>query len=426
MNQKRTSEYREAYVFAASPTGEPALAGVMKITASGGEFTYADSWYQASWAYALDPINLPLAPKTYRVANTKNVFGVFSDAAPDAWGERIMLLKHASAPKNEIERLLRLSGAGVGGIQFSLSRSAPKTPLPLPPIALLGTLAAAVSHIDQKQLITADELRLIEPGSSMGGARPKLSVTEADGTAWLAKFSRSDDVISYPQVEYASMCLLAALGIRVPKVQLKTLNHNHTCYLIQRFDKRPGAGTHFISASALFHVERLRIYDDSRQDPASYVALARIIRKVAQHPQAECEELFARMLANIIINNTDDHARNHGLMYKVDEQKWELSPAYDVLPIVSSQGQQSMGVGQMGRQSSIANALSVLPEMGIPRDKAMEIIDKHLAIFRNWKVHFVNAGVLPVDLQLIANVLDKNIELAITQRQEEVNLYESQ
>jgi serine/threonine-protein kinase HipA len=417
MSKKLTSEYREAYVFAASPTGESTLAGIIKITASGGELTYADSWYQSDWAYALDPVNLPLAPKTYRTSNKKSVFGVFSDAAPDAWGERIMLLKHSSAPKNEIERLLRLSGAGVGGIQFSLSRSTPKNAPLLPPISLLDSLSTAIANIDQKQLITPDELRLIEPGSSMGGARPKISVAETDGTAWLAKFSRADDVISYPHVEYASMSLLSELGIRVPKIQLKKLNDNHSCYLIQRFDKRRSTGIHFISANALFNVDRLRIHDDARQDPASYVALARIIRKVAKHPQAECEELFARMLANIIINNTDDHARNHGLIYKVAEQHWELSPAYDVLPIVSSQGQQSMGVGQMGRQSSIANAFSVLPEMGIHRDKAIDIIDKQLAIFSHWKVHFVNAGVLPVDLQIIANVLDRNIESATTQRQ---------
>jgi serine/threonine-protein kinase HipA len=326
-------------------------------------------------------------------------------------------LKHSSAPKNEIERLLRLSGAGVGGIQFSLSRSTPKNAPLLPPISLLDSLSTAIANIDQKQMITTDELRLIEPGSSMGGARPKISVAETDGTAWLAKFSRADDVISYPHVEYASMSLLSELGIRVPNIQLKKLNDNHSCYLIQRFDKRRSTGIHFISANALFNVDRLRIHDDARQDPASYVALARIIRKVAKHPQAECEELFARMLANIIINNTDDHARNHGLIYKVAEQHWELSPAYDVLPIVSSQGQQSMGVGQMGRQSSIANAFSVLPEMGIHRDKAIDIIDKQLAIFSHWKVHFVNAGVLPVDLQIIANVLDRNIESATTQRQ---------
>jgi serine/threonine-protein kinase HipA len=417
MNKQLTGEYREAYVFAASPLNEPVLAGIMKINASGGEFTYADSWCQTEWAYALDPVNLPLAPKTYKTSNKKNVFGVFSDAAPDAWGERIMLLMHSSAPKNEIERLLRLSGAGVGGIQFSLSRSTPKTAPSLPPISLLDRLSTAISTIDQKQLITSDELKLIEPGSSMGGARPKISVSEADGTAWLAKFSRGDDVVSYPQVEYASMSLLATLGIRVPKLQLKKLNSNHSCYLIQRFDKHSGAGIHFISANALFNVERLRAHHDARQDPASYVALARIVRKYATQPQAECEELFARMIANIIINNTDDHARNHGLLYKIDERKWELSPAYDVLPIVSNQGQQSMGVGQMGRQSSIANALSVLPEMGVTRDRAMDIIDKQLVIFQNWKIHFADAGVLPVDLHIIANVLDRNIASATTQRQ---------
>lgn len=417
MALRQKSEYREAYVFAPSPVGEPVLAGVVKLTALGSEFTYADSWYDAAWAYALDPVNLPLSPKTYRSGGRKPVFGVLSDAAPDSWGERIMLLKHNSAPRNEIERLLRLSGAGVGGVQFSLSRSTVKPPLSLPAMGLLDELSSAVANIEQKHNVSQDELRLLEPGSSMGGARPKLSLRQADGSAWLAKFSKADDVVSYPHLEYASMTLLAKAGLNVPPVQLRPLSNRQWCYLIQRFDKQPDTGLHFISANSLFNVDRLRGYQDAREDPASYVALARILRKFTAKPQQACDEWFARMLANIVLGNTDDHARNHALLFNVRDNHWSLSPVYDVVPIVNSQGLQSLSVGREGRQSRLSNAMSVIGEFGISLSKAMEIIDKQLQIFSGWRQHFADAGVPALDLQVIGNVLDDNLQRALKERE---------
>lgn len=401
----KKEEFKSAYVFAPDATGAPVIAGTMTLTATAGEFVYADSWLAHDWAYPLDPINMPLTPQRFSVSAKRQIAGVLSDAAPDAWGERIMLIRHNSVPKNQIEKLLRLSGAGVGGLHFSLSRSKPKIPDRLPPIELLDNLALAISDIEQKKLITPDQLKLIEHGSSMGGARPKISVFEkSTGRSWLVKFSRADDLFDYPVVEYASMTFLASMGVRVPQVQLFKLSNKQSCYLIERFD-RLDHGLHFISANSLFNIEKLRMYDRATDDPASYVALARILRKVASDPEIECAELFRRLIFNIVIGDTDDHARNHALQFDVKNRVWSLTPAYDVLPILSSAGEQGLSVGFEGRKSSIENALSCVREYMLAPNEGRAIADEIVNAFLGWKDHFERCGVSAGDLQLIQSVI---------------------
>lgn len=401
----KKDEFKSAYVFAPDVMGAPVLAGTITLHATAGEFIYADSWLALDWAYPLDPINLPLTPQRFTVSPKRQIFGVFGDAAPDAWGERIMLIRHNSVPKNQIEKLLRLSGAGVGGLHFSLSRSKPKLPDSLPPIELLDNLALAISDIEQKKLITPDQLKLIEHGSSMGGARPKVSVFEkSTGKSWLVKFTRADDLFDYPVVEYASMTFLSSLGVRVPQVKLFKLSNKQSCYLIERFD-RLDHGMHFISANSLYNIEKLRIYDKATDDPASYVALARILRKVANDPARECAELFKRLLINIVIGNTDDHGRNHAICFDVKDRVWSLTPAYDVLPILSSAGEQGLSVGLEGRKSSIENALSCVKEFMLSPGEGRSLADEILRAFSGWKDHFKKCGVTEGDMQLIQSVI---------------------
>jgi serine/threonine-protein kinase HipA len=118
--------YQEAYVFALISKDSRILAGTIETSRLRGTFQYSNEWLNHPLAYPLDPVNLPLSPQQYSVNNIKNTFGVFSDAGPDSWGERILLQHHQTMPKNEVERLLRLSGLGVGCLQFSLSRTRPK------------------------------------------------------------------------------------------------------------------------------------------------------------------------------------------------------------------------------------------------------------------------------------------------------------
>lgn len=396
--------YNRAYVFALTSDAQCVLAGEMQTSSLKGEFQYSREWLDSSSSYPLDPVNLPLTPKRYYVHNLRNTFGVFSDAGPDSWGERIFLQHHHRLPGNEVERLLRLSGMGVGCLQFSLSRTRPKTPQDLPTMELLSRLSNITEHLILKQTLTDNELRLLDPGSSMGGARPKVTIR--DGTdEWLVKLSRPDDIIDNPRVEYASMQMMATLGIHTPETKLVALEEGKSAYLIKRFDRRPNHPIHFISAHSLFNTDRVRQISDAHHDPSSYIALARHLRAHSAEPILDCQELYRRMVANVLIGNTDDHARNHAMLYDIKAGQWRLAPAYDMLPILNPQGQQALGIGIHGRASTIDNLLSAHAAFGISNDTAWLTIHSICERMTTWEDIFLKYGVNKADIAILRQVI---------------------
>jgi len=396
--------YSSAYVFTLSPHGERRLVGEIRTSNLMGEFQYDSEWLDSPWAYPLDPVNLPLSPMRYRVHNLKNMFGVFSDAGPDSWGERVLLQHHRSLPGNETERLLRLSGMGVGCLQFSLSRTRPKETPALPTIDRLLRLSNATENLLLKHQLTNDELLLLDPGSSMGGARPKVTVCDKKDV-WLVKFSRPDDLIDIPKVEYACMQLLSRLGINVPETKLMTLGQGRSAYMIKRFDRITGHPIHFISAHSLFNTDRVRLIRDAHHDPRSYIALAKHLRAHSARSIDDCQELYSRMVANVLLRNTDDHARNHAMIFDVSTSEWRLAPAFDVLPNLGSQGEQALGVGCYGRESTIDNLLTASSAFGLSNEQALQRVHTMKAIILEWEHYFSKSGVTAADLKLLSKIM---------------------
>jgi len=399
--------YSKAYVFSLSPQGNRELVGKLSTSSLMGEFHYDPTWLDKPWAYPLDPVNLPLSPKRYHVNNLKNMFGVFSDAGPDSWGERVLLQHHRSLPRNETERLLRLSGMGVGCLQFSLSRTRPKEMPALATIDRLSHLSSATENLLLKHQLTNDELLLLDPGSSMGGARPKVTVCDQENE-WLVKFSRPDDLIDIPKVEYACMQLLSKLGINVPETKLMALGQGKSAYMIKRFDRIIGHPIHFISAHSLFNTDRVRLIQDAHHDPRSYIALARHLRAHSAHASDDCSELYSRMVANVLLKNTDDHARNHAMILDIVTGKWRLAPAFDVLPSFSSPGEQALGIGRYGRESTIDNLLTASSAFGLSNEQALQRIHTMQAMIMEWEDYFSKCGVSASDLKLLGKIMVKN------------------
>lgn len=390
----------KAYVFAADAAGKDVLAGTLESDGKNGSFTYADTWLSETWTYPLDPVNLPLSPKRYAITNKKGVHGVFSDAGPDDWGTRIMLYGNKSAPANELERLLRTSGGGVGCLRFSGSRSRPKAVAPLPSLSRIAELVHIIDRAQGRELVTPEELALIDPGSSMGGARPKVSCVDEDGKRWLVKLARKGDIVDTPRLEYASMTFCRdKLGINTPECGIMKLGDDQVAFVIRRFDDH----AHFISAHGLFNQDRVRPIQDSKLNPYSYVNLSSILRKHATEFEKDCHELFRRMVVNIAIGNTDDHSRNHAMLYDISCGRWSLSPAYDMLPSINgTRGQQALGVGQFGSLSTRENALSYAHLFSIKEYEAECIVDEiYEAIALEWHGHLIDAGVSEADCYII-------------------------
>lgn len=411
---KSVSPVSHAYVFGMSPEGDPVLAGEITLERTLGRFRYDERWLSYKHNYPLDPVNLPLQPGGASCRHNDRVFPVFSDAAPDAWGTRIMLLHHNSQPQNELERLLRTSGRGVGSLQFSLSRSRPKWVEASQDIALLERLHQVAESIEGSQRPDPEALRLIQPGSSMGGARPKVTVHDGQ-TEYLAKFSRPDDLVDVPRVEFATMRMLADTALEVPAVRLEAVGKGHSAYLIERFDTQGQRTTrHYVSAHALFNTERIRQVQDGHRDPAGYVALGHHLRSHSEDFVQAGQQLFLRALTNVALGNTDDHARNFGMAYDLKSRQWRLAPVFDVLPVVSSTAsEQAMTLGVHGRQSSWENLASCANTFGLSDEHALTLARAHLGVLALWREHFREAGVTDRDMALLEQVVGPRLQAAI-------------
>lgn len=401
--------YTSAYVFAPTIDAQSMLAGTLTIKPTHGEFTYANQWLDHSHTYPLDPCNLPLIDRRFEVNNRHKVFPVFSDAGPDAWGTKILLMNQRSHPANELERLLRLSGNGVGGLAFSLSRASVKPAAPLHDERYLNQLSKAAFDAVSDHPLSDEQLQLLAPGSSMGGARPKITIANREGD-WLVKFSKPDDWINIPTVEYATMTLLKTLGLNVPDCRLYALAHG-SAFMIKRFDRTHAGPLHFISAHSLFNTDRMKEYACGSQDPCSYMALATIIRQYSAKPQLDVLEVYRRMLVNVLIGNTDDHARNHAVLYDVYTNAWRLSPVYDVLPcLTASQNQQALSIGTLGRVSTLENALSAHATFGLSHQAACNELKMIHNGLTHWQTHFRSCGVSANDLRILSGLIDRRLE----------------
>ncbi len=395
-----TSE--QAYVFIDGLGDKPVICGVIAYDAQRryGEFRYGKSYLARADAFPLDPLNLPLTEQLYSTSTNKGIFGVLSDAGPDSWGRKVILSLHKTKPANALEFLLAGSGMGVGALVFSLSRSASKHKLNKNTLGDLPLLLQGKDAILKDENIPKEAKKAFEYGSSMGGARPKTLVTENERT-YLAKFNRPDDLFNHVKAEHAAMRMLAELPC-----QVATTKTEHTLYgdvlLVERFDCYAQQPTHhFISTDSLINaksVNQVLLTTDY-----SYGFIAEFLLKHSAEAE-DAHDLYRRMVFNVFIGNTDDHTRNHALLYSFKEQHWRLSPAYDVLPVNNSL-QHSMGLGNNGRLGNIDNLLSQSRRFGLKQFKAQKIINEVKDLTAQWPAYFKRYGVGEGDLERLQAVI---------------------
>ncbi len=250
--------------------------------------------------------------------------GCLRDAAPDAWGRRVINLRLAGDPERELSEvtyLLSSSSDRIGALDFQTSRD---TFLPRGEPATLEQLVDAAELIERGDPLPPELVAAAGHGTSIGGARPKALLSD-NGRHLVAKFSSSTDDRPVVKAEAVGMLLARRVGVDVPAVRVVSVSGKDVL-LVERFD-RTAEGTRRMVVSALT-VLGLR-EEESRY--ASYADLARAIR----HPgwantKDELQELYRRLVLNVVIGNTDDHLRNHAAHW--DGHQLRLTPAYDLAP----------------------------------------------------------------------------------------------
>lgn len=344
--------------------------------------------YDRSWSsdVMLDP-ELPLVAGRQFPYRGKNIWGMFADSCPDRWGRSLIrrreMLDAAREGRRaraltETDYLTRvLDEARSGGLRFALEESGEFVSVDssVPPFASLRELEDAASNYEEMGDDEAKLRILLAPGSSLGGARPKASIRNVDGSLWIAKFPSRDDENDTGAWEMTARDLASLCGLDVPEARLVSFSRRGSTYMAKRFDRVGEKRIHF--ASAMTMLGRI----DGEE--ASYLDIASFIRSHGAEPARDLAELWRRVVFSMAISNTDDHLRNHGFL--LTPNGWRLSPMYDVNP-VSYGSDLSTCVDENDTAIDVELAVSTAEYYGIKITDARRMASEILEIVgKNWE-----------------------------------------
>ncbi|GAB2483689.1 HipA domain-containing protein [Comamonas humi] len=364
----------------------------------GVSLRYAPQWLAHGFALSED---LPLLDQEFLPAEKDTAAGAVDDARPDRWGERVIRVLDKPPRLSLMEYLFYAGDERFGALGVSLSPDAylPRKLGPLPGFADAQAIQALVRQVLDGSPVPREQRRLIAPGVTMGGARPKALVA-IDDAQWVLKFSEPGEAVDMPLVEHATMTLARQAGIAVAETLAVPLRQGHAV-AVKRFDRDGGRRRHALSA---------RVALQAAGEPMGYPELAQLLRRrgvvQGQRNLAQMHELFRRMVFNILLDNTDDHEKNHVLL-ATDSGSYELSPAFDVLPSGQALGYQQMRVGAQQSDATLDNALSESAQFGLARKAAEKLVREVTQVAGGWKTHFAEAGVRPADIDSLAEQIDR-------------------
>ena len=255
-------------------------------------------------------------------------FGLFQDAAPDSWGRKIIRRREKRGSLRESDYLLGgFDLTRVGALRFKIEGSDvfvnSDGDNPAPPWTTLRMLEGSSRRFEEDDADESALAVLLRPGTSLGGARPKASVTAPDGSLWIAKFPSKEDDFDTGAWEYLVHILAEESGICVPEAQAQKFSRAGTTFLCRRFDRDGSRRVPFASAMTMLGCE-----DRQEDGNGTYIDIAGFLMQHGAKPDADLPELWRRMAFSLLVSNTDDHLRNHGFI--AENGRWRLSPAYDL------------------------------------------------------------------------------------------------
>lgn len=404
----KTSD-KEAYVWIWLPEAtEPVVAGKLEVDSQGKvQFNYGKSYLERiSYnppAISIYEPELPLKKGVLPLLDGLTMPGCIRDSAPDAWGRRVIINKKLGRKGKDTDTdvlgeliyLLETGSDRIGALDFQRSPSeyVPRSANNVP----LEELLQSAARVEQGVPLTPELDQALFHGSSIGGARPKALI-EDQGTKYVAKFSSGTDIYSVVKAEYIAMRLATLAGINAAPVKLVEAAQKDIL-LIERFDREKTAKgwtrKAMVSALTLFGL------DDMMARYASYETFAEIIRHRFDDPKETLEELFSRLVFNILSGNTDDHARNHAAFWNGNMLR--LTPAYDICPQgrAGNEATQAMLISGENRLSNLKSCLDAAPHFLISESEAKAIFEKQReAIEANWDKICDEANLSAVDRKL--------------------------
>lgn len=380
-------------------------------------FTFCDEWLRKHGDIFLSD-DLSNYPGPQYTGVDKNIFGCFSDALPDRWGRTLLLRREqiAAAENNRPVRHLSsfdfLMGiddfSRMGGLRFKEDRNGGfinvSEPLKIPPLTDIHELIVAGKEIEksEEKNILPDRkwiAQLVNPGSSLGGARPKASVVDAAKTLYIAKFPSNKDDYDAGLWEHLCHLLAKKVGINAAETQVLATEKYHTL-LSRRFDRvNDGHRIHFASAMTLLGLSD----GDNANTGHGYLDIVDFIIRHCANVETNLQELYRRVAFNICIGNSDDHFRNHGFL--LTAKGWTLSPAYDMNPTINKW--QSLLVSSTSNKADLGILLDAHEKYMLNLSTAERVIREVAHGVKNWRTLAIRLGIAKRETDIFAAVLDE-------------------
>jgi len=335
-------------------------------------FEYDKEWLNSG--FSISPFSLPLEQRVFipKPDPFKGLYGVFADSLPDGWGKLLVdrfLLKNKINPMqiSSMDRLAIVGALGMGALtyepnfHFNISE----------PTLDLDKIAAECANILKTDY--SDDLdKLFKLGGSSGGARPKI-LTEIDGEEWIIKFPSSEDEKNSGEQEYKYSICAKECGIVMEDTRLFPSKTCSGYFGTRRFDRIAEENgimkfIHMISVSGMLETSH-------RIPNLDYNILMKLTLELTKD-FAEIEKLFRIMCFNVFAHNRDDHSKNFTYLYDDDEDRWILSPAYDLTYSSSIGGEHATCINGNGSNPGITDIIEVAKNIGMKERKAKNIADE--------------------------------------------------
>lgn len=347
-----------------------------------------------------------------------DIFSCFSDALPDRWGRTLLNRREQIAATDEKRAVCRLTSfdylvgiddaSRMGGFRFAENRDGRfincEESLRVPPLANVRELMHAAHEIEaceEKRILPEKKwiVQLLHPGTSLGGARPKASVIDEDGRLTVAKFPSRKDDYDIALWEHFSHVMAEKSGINVAETRT-IMGEEYHILLSKRFDRdENGKRIHFASALTL-----LGLTDgDNASNGYGYPDIVDFILRYGTDVEQNLEELYRRVVFNIIVGNSDDHFRNHGFL--LTRKGWILSPAYDINPTLAEE--QSLLINRNTNVSDLNILMESAGDYMLQDDRVISIINEVKTAMKPWRSVAVKIGIPQRDIEMFAPRIDK-------------------
>ncbi len=400
--------------------GSPVLVGRLWARERNGResssFAYDSAWLKRKDGFALSP-TLMLSAGQFQAQGLPAVFG---DTAPDSWGRKLMLRRErarARKAKTQPRTLFDidyLSGVDdrtrIGALRFKQAEDGDFLTTngePVPPLISLPRLLSATHRIERDEETEEDLLLVLAPGTSLGGARPKATIRDADGRLLIAKFPKRDDDWPVPLWEAVLLRLAEQAGLNVPAWRLEEIA-SKSVLLVTRFDR--GA-----SDKRIPFMSAMTALDATDHGPQrSYLEIVDALRQIGSKPEADLEELWKRVVFNILVSNTDDHLRNHAFLH--DRSGWRLAPVYDLnpCPVDVRPRVHALAIDEADATASLETAFEVAEMFGLSSRRAKALAGEIGSVTAQWRSVGSSFGLTGNQLDRMESAFDhEDLKLAL-------------